>query len=103
MPFGLWGGIGMLWLMGATIYVTYRNYKYGDPELHTYNIYMFVSAVTGTIFFLFIVGAFSSDMPNFARLAGLSIAFNGGLAKRPAKAAYNPPIKPLPARAPQPA
>jgi hypothetical protein len=103
MPFGIWGGIGMLWLMGATIYVTYRNYKYGDPELHTYNIYMFVSAVGATFFFLFIVGAFSSDMGNFAKLAGLNIAFNGGLAKRPAKAAYNPPIKPLTARAPQPA
>jgi hypothetical protein len=103
MPFGLWGGIGMLWLMGATIYVTYRNYKYGDPELHTYNIYMFVSAVTGTIFFLFIFGGFSGDVGSFARLAGLNIAFNGGLARRPAKAAYNPPIKPLTARAPQPA
>ena len=103
MAFGLWGGIGMLWLMGATIYVTYRNYKYGDPELHTYNIYMFVSAVAGTIFFLFVFGGFSGDVANFAKLAGLNIAFNGGLARRPAKAAYNPPIKPLTARTPQPA
>ena len=103
MPFGIWGGIGMLWLMGATIYVTYRNYKYGDSEIRAFNIYMFVSAVSGTFFFLFIVGGFSGDVTNFAKLAGFSVAMNGGLAKRPAKPAYNPRIKPLPAEAPQPA
>ena len=103
MPFGIWGGIGMLWLMGATIFVAYRNYRYGDPEIHAFNIYMFAGAVTSTFFFLFIVGGFSSDVTNFARLAGFSVAMNGGLAKRPAKPVVNPRIKPLPAGATQPA
>jgi len=102
MPFGLWGGIGMLWLMAATFFVTYRNYKYGDPELQTYNIYLLASTIVAIIVFLFIFGAFAVDVANFCRLAGMSLAMNGGLAGRQAKAVSNPRIKPL-AAAPQPA
>jgi cell division protein FtsW (lipid II flippase) len=103
MPFGIWGGIGMLWLMGATCFVLYRNYKYGDPELRTFNIYMFASGVTTMFAFFFIFGAFSNDVGGYGQMVGFSLAMNGGLARRPARTVSNPRIKPLPFTAAQPA
>lgn len=97
MPFGVWGAIGICWLMGATLFVTYRNYKYGDPELRAYNVYALASCISSIIAFFFIFGAFNNAMVGYGGLAGFSIALNGGLAKRPAKTASNPLIKSRPA------
>jgi hypothetical protein len=102
MPFGIWGAIGILWLMGATFFVLYRNYKYGDPELQTYNIYLLAQCIVSIVGFLFIFGGFQNDVGGFGRIAGMSLAMNGGLARRQAKAVVSPRIKPL-AEAPQPA
>jgi hypothetical protein len=102
MTFGIWGAIGILWLMAATAFVLYRNYRYGDPELHIFNAFMLASGISAIVFFLFVVGAFQNDVGGFAKLAGFSLAMNWGVAKRPARAASNPVIKPLsPLPAPQ--
>jgi hypothetical protein len=95
IPFGLWGGIGMIWLMGATFFVTYRNFKYGEETLKNFNTFMFVTCIGSIIGFFFIFGAFQDDVGTYARMAGFSLAINGGLAKRPAREASNPRIKPL--------
>lgn len=94
IPFGLWGGIGMLWLMGASLFVLYRNYKYGDPTLSNFNTYTFVGGICSVIAFFFIFGGFQDDVGTYARMVGFSIAINGGIAKRPAREASNPRIKP---------
>jgi hypothetical protein len=101
IPFGIWGAIGMLWLMAATSFVVYRNYRYGDPELRVFNTYMLVSNIVGIIGFLFIFGGFNFSVGGFASAAGFSIAMNGGLAKRPARPAVNLRIKPLPLAVPE--
>ena len=101
MCFGVWGGIGMVWLMGATLFVLYRNYKYGDPDMATFNVYMLAAGISSVFAFFFIFGGFHEDVGNIARYAGLSLAFNRGLAKRPAREGYTPPLKPLPAGAVQ--
>ncbi len=107
MPFGIWGGIGILWLMAATAFVLYRNYRYGDPELIVLNSFLLATGITSIIFFLFVIGAFQNDVGGFAKLAGFSIAMNWGIAKRPPRTAYNPeihkPAKSRPHSAPQPA
>jgi hypothetical protein len=106
MAFGIWGGIGMAWLMVATTFVTYRNYRYGDEALQTFNTYMFVCSLGAIIAFLFIFGGFHADVGNFAKIAGFSIAMNAGIARRPARQASNPLFKqpkPLPTQTPQPA
>jgi hypothetical protein len=100
IPFGIWGAIGITWLMGAATFVMYRNYKYGDPALQTFNTYMFVLCVTSVISFLFIFGGFTDDVTNFAKFAGFSIAMNGGIARRPVQPVLNPRIKPLPVPSP---
>lgn len=94
IPFGLWGSIGMLWLMGATLFVTYRNYKYGEESLKNFNTFTLVSCIASIVSFFVIFGAFQDDVGNFARAAGFSLAINGGLAKRPVREANNPRIKP---------
>jgi hypothetical protein len=100
IPFGIWGAIGMVWLMGATLFVLYRNYQYGPEDLRVFNIYLLVSNFSGIIAFFFIFGAFHSAVGGFGLAAGFSIAMNGGLAKRPAKSVSNPLIKPRPQVAP---
>jgi hypothetical protein len=105
MPFGLWGGIEMLWLMAATLLVVYRNYRYGFPELQTFNTYMLAQCISAIIIFLFVFGAFESDVGNFAKIAGFSLAMNWGMAKAPRRVVASPlaqgSVKPLPASAPQ--
>jgi hypothetical protein len=103
MPFGIWGGIGILWLFAATWYVLYRNYKYGSPELRTINIYFLATCISSIIAFFFIFGSYKDCMASYGGMAGFSLAINGGLARRPARAVSQPRIKPLPVAAPQPA
>jgi O-Antigen ligase len=102
MCFGIWGAIGILWLMAATVFVLHRNYQYGDPALRTFNIYMLAACLVSTFAFFFIFGAFDGDVGNFARMAGFSLAMNGGLAKLPAKSRLNSSSS-LTATQPQPA
>jgi hypothetical protein len=102
MPFGIWGAIGMIWLMLATTFVVYRNYRYGDPELRVFNCFMLASCVWCIVSFFFIFGAFNNDVGGFAKLAGFSIAMNWGVARRLAKPEYNARIKPLPESSPLP-
>jgi hypothetical protein len=95
MLFGIWGAIGIVWLMAATLFVLYRNYRYGDPQLQVLNAYLLASGTTAVISFLFIFGAFTNEVGNFAKMAGFSIAMNWGVARRAPKTASNPLFKPL--------
>ncbi len=94
--FGIWGAIGMIWLVSATLWLLYRNYRYGDPELHTINAFLLANCITAVIIFLFIFGAFQNDIGTFAKLAGLSVALNWGVCRPQAKPATMQRIKPLP-------
>jgi hypothetical protein len=79
IPFGIWGCVVMLWFMGAGIWVTYNNYRYGDPALQTVNIFLLASFAAQVIYFLFCFGDLSGDMVKFTGLLGLSVSFNGGV------------------------
>ena len=103
IPFGLWGAIGMIWLMAATIFCLYRNYKYGGAELQVFNAYLLACGLALMFNFFFIFGAVPNDVNGLARLAGLSVAMNWGVARRPVQPSVNPLIKPRPLPTPQPA
>jgi O-Antigen ligase len=96
MPFGIWGAIGILWLQGATLFVLYRNWRYGDPGLQTMNLFFFVSTFTGAIAFYFIFGSFNDSVGDLAKVAGFSVAMNGGLGRPVSQPKVNPLIKPRP-------
>ena len=94
--FGVWGAIGLLWLMAATVWLLYRNYRYGDPELQTINAFLLAHCVTSIIIFFFVFGAFQNDIGNFAKLAGLSVALNWGVRRPSARPVAVQRLKPLP-------
>ena len=100
MPFGIWGAITYFWVSLTALYILYRNYRYGDPELKTVNAFLMVLAIQKFFGFFFIFGAYSSDLGDYAKLAGFSIAMNWCICGPPKAARVVQRIKPL---SPQPA
>jgi hypothetical protein len=84
IPFGIWGVIGWLWFWIAGFRVVWKNYRYGDPDLRHINLFLFAAFIVRCVMFLAVVGDMVSDMTYFAAITGLSIAFNHGVASRPA-------------------
>ena len=81
LTFGIWGVIAFLWFAVAGIRVLYFNYRYGPPELRTYNALLFTVFVTRFAYFLTIYGTFDSDMFYFIGWLGLSVSLNGGVCR----------------------
>jgi len=79
MPFGIFGVIGFLWLLGAGIKVLRQNYRYGDPALEQINRFLLAQFIAKAIFFFTIFGSLYSDLPFFTGLLGLSVCINGGV------------------------
>lgn len=107
LPFGIWGVIAFLWFTAASLWVMYRNYRYGDPELQTLNTFLFTIYAVHMFHFYIIFGDISSGMAIFTGLLGLSVAINRGVCRVPVKQ-VEPTIRfraPDPARslAPRPA
>ncbi len=106
LPFGIWGAIAFLWFLFSGMWVMYRNYRYGNPDLQIINTFLFTLYVIGTINFLFLFGSFSDGMAGFSGSIGLSICLNGGVCRAPVALTRNIPFNiPLRRRrlTPQPA
>ncbi|MGD0252778.1 MAG: O-antigen ligase family protein [Verrucomicrobiota bacterium] len=108
LPFGIWGCIGFLWFLAASLRVMYRNFRYGDPSLQTINLFLFVIFSVSTFMFMFAWGALSTDMAKFIGFLGLSVALNGGVCRPvpqpvPAKETFLRPRDVLPGSRPRPA
>jgi hypothetical protein len=86
IPFGLFGTVGFVWLMVAGIKVTHRNFRYGDPKLRQVNMTLFCYFVTECLFFVFVFGAFNSQLSVFLGVLGFSVSLNGGVCRRPVMA-----------------
>jgi hypothetical protein len=97
--FGLWGAVSIIAIMLATLFILYRNFKYGDPELHGVNALLLAMHLEHILHFFFIYGAYDYDVGAFARVAGFSMALNWGVCRARSKSAVNQPIKPAPAAA----
>ncbi|HEY4415406.1 MAG TPA: O-antigen ligase family protein [Verrucomicrobiae bacterium] len=81
IPFGLWGGISIIWIALAGWRILYRNYKYGDPELRTVNAFFLAGYIWHVVCFCFIFGAYGGDVTSFAATIGFSLALNGGICR----------------------
>lgn len=79
IPFGIFGVLGFLWFIGASLRVLYRNYKFGDPANLTVNRFLLAYFIVRIITFVFVFGAFTGDMLIFTGMVGLSVALNGGM------------------------
>jgi hypothetical protein len=91
MPFGVWGMISYLWVTLATLFVLYRNWRYGDAEIKTVNALLLVMAFQRFFGYFFLFGAYSGDLGEFAKLAGFSVALNWGIKKAPGLKAMEHP------------
>ena len=92
IPFGIWGVLAFVALLLAIGRTLYCNYRFGDPALKTINTLLFAYFLARVVSFLFIFGAFDSDLIIFCTLAGLSVSLNGGVARQSAgvQVATNP-------------
>jgi hypothetical protein len=79
IPFGIWGVIGFLWFVAASIRALWKNYKYGEADLHKINTFLLCYFIAKTIMFLFVFGGFYGDLAVFAGVIGLSISLNRGV------------------------
>ena len=79
IPFGIFGVIGFIWFIGASLRALHRNNKYGDPAYGRINRFLFTYFIVKLLMFLFIVGSFYSDLVMFTGAVGFSIALNGGI------------------------
>jgi hypothetical protein len=93
IPFGIFGTVGFLWLIGAGIWVLYRNYRYGDPEMQLFNTFLLSYFLMRLVIFCLVYGALSSDIYKFLGILGLSVALNRGVRQ----AAEELPALPAPA------
>ncbi|MDR3457456.1 MAG: O-antigen ligase family protein [Verrucomicrobiae bacterium] len=96
MPFGIWGAISYLWVALASLFITYRNFKYCDPQVKPFNAFLFVFTVQSIIGFLLLVGAYSEAIGGFAKTVGFSIALNWGICGPQTAPTPVPSVKPLP-------
>lgn len=86
IPFGIWGALGFLWFTAASLWVMYRNFRYGDPDLATVNAFLFTSYAVAMFLFYFIVGGFADGMVGVTGILGLSVSINRGVRRPPAPA-----------------
>ncbi len=77
IPFGLFGLIGFVWLVVASLRLLYSYYRFGDPALQRINTFLLAAFVAKTLVFMVIYGGFSSELCGFLGLVGLSVSLNG--------------------------
>lgn len=76
IPFGIYGLLAFLWLMGAGCWFLYKAYQNGSPELRRINALLFAYFLARCLFFMTIFGAISNDIAAFTGILGLSVALN---------------------------
>src|SRR5260221_5709782 len=77
IPFGIFGMIGFLAVIGAGARLLYRNYRFGNPVLKSLNTFLLSYFLARFIFFLFFGGGFHGDIAFFPGLVALSVSLNG--------------------------
>jgi hypothetical protein len=82
IPFGIWGAIGWLWFLIASIRALYLNYRLGDEFLRKINTFLLAYFLARTVVFFTVYGDFRSDVAFFAGIVGFSVALNGGIRKQ---------------------
>ncbi len=86
MPFGAFGAIAFLWVLGAGIKVLSCNRRYGDPRLNKINNFFFSFFLAQCICFFFVFGALNSQLSVFMGILGMSVSLNGGVCRKKALA-----------------
>jgi hypothetical protein len=81
IPFGIWGGLGWLWFLAASLRALHYNHRYGDEMLRKLNALLLALFVAKTTLFMVVFGDFRVELPMFVGIVGFSLALNGGIRK----------------------
>ncbi len=84
IPFGIWGAIGWIWFLAASIRALYLNYRHGEESLKRINTFLLAFFISRTILYFVVFGDFRSDFAPFVGIIGLGLALNGGICRRAA-------------------
>jgi O-antigen ligase len=98
VPFGIWGAAAFLWFCIAGLWVLYKNWKNGPPELKNINTFFLAYFAARFLFFMFFFGALNGDLVVFTAILGLNISLNGGVCREPVQQ-WVPASSPVSARA----
>jgi O-antigen ligase len=99
IPLGIFGVIGFLWFLFASIKTLINNFRFGDPENQQINTFLLAYFLTKTVFFFAVFGSFQNELAVFVGLIALSVSINGG-ARQPAPSTWVNPAH-LPFRLPK--
>lgn len=77
IPFGIWGLGAFLWFIMASLKYLYRNYRYGDPDLHSINTFLLAAFIGRLLYYFMIFGNFYTDLFLFTGIVGMSVSING--------------------------
>ena len=83
VPFGIIGCVAFVWVLIAGFRVLFSNYRHGDDRLRRINSVLLSYFLANCFSFLFIFGAFSSQLFVFFGAVGLSVSLNGGVKRKP--------------------
>jgi O-Antigen ligase len=92
IPLGIYGVVGFLWFLIASLRVLYNNYRYGEPELKSANTMLLAFFIAQTVLFLFVFGSFYGELFKFTGLIGLSVSLNGGMCRKPEPVVVRKPV-----------
>jgi len=92
IPFGLFGLLGFVWLLGAGLKYLHHNYRHGDPALRQINTFLFGAFLAKSVFFFVVFGALYVDFYFFTGVLGFAVALNGPPAPRPRQADQPLPV-----------
>lgn len=77
IPLGIFGLIGFVWFLAASIRALHRYARRGAPELRTFNTFLLAIFLAKTAGFFLVFGSFFSELFEFTGLIGLAISLNG--------------------------
>ena len=81
IPFGIWGLLAMLWLLGAGLWLLVRNCRHGRAELHSVNAYLLASYVAWMVLYFSYWGTLYWALRDATGLLALGVALNAQAAK----------------------
>jgi hypothetical protein len=90
VPFGGIGSLAFLAFFVVSLRALYLNYRWGAEQLKTLNRFLFAYFIARVTFFFLAFGAISTELYIFTGLAGLSVALNRGICRKPAAFATAP-------------
>jgi hypothetical protein len=79
--FGIWGALGWLWFLYASVQALLNNFRYGEDSLRKINALLLAYLLGRIVVYFLVFGNFYTDLPSFLGIVGFSLALNGGIAR----------------------